>query len=443
MFKKTLLALAIAGVALNASAKLTIDANGAYSTAPATSQLISAEGSQNTTSVALGAVDVTISGTVTGYASAKTVRVTITGGTLTPSTTLTAVHTSGDLVASGTVTYPTLNQAVLTLSNAGETAVQGSVAGNVITLGGLSVAPTSIAAGSTIGYKVEVLSSVGGSVIDSVTGTIATYTSQFSAKAVKTDGIIDVGNERYTFDITGAATSKVAETFGITIKSKQVDINSVTSAKPAKSVLTGSFGFLAGTDGKVAATDLSSTGTTVINAALTTVTDTAATAITVGTDSTATFTATVDGKTQTLAPQTFTVSTEFDYTDAGSKSQTFTATAAAGGWTLNGSSSYVPFLPFSSGFARSVTVTNKGKVAGAITVDWISAGVKATTTLTTMAVGQSVTEIASELNALAAANGITGDAALTIVVNSPDADISVNALYYSLADKDRGIVTVK
>ena len=443
MFKKTLLALAIAGVALNASAKLTIDAKGAYSTAPATSQLISAEGSQNTTSVALGAVDVTISGTVTGYASAKTVRVTITGGTLTPSTTLTAVHTSGDLVASGTVTYPTLNQAVLTLSNAGETAVQGSVAGNVITLGGLSVAPTSIAAGSTIGYKVEVLSSVGGSVIDSVTGTIATYASQFSAKAVKTDGIIDVGNERYTFDITGAATSTVAETFGITIKSKPVDINSVSSAKPAKSVLTGSFGFLAGTDGKVAATDLSSTGTTVINAALTTVTDTAATALTIGSDSTATFTATVDGKTQTLAPQTFTVSTEFDYTDAGNKSQTFTATAAAGGWTLNGSSSYVPFLPFSSGFARSVTVTNKGKVAGAITVDWISAGVKATTTLTTMAVGQSVTEIASELNALAAANGITGDAALTIVVNSPDADISVNALYYSLADKDRGIVTVK
>lgn len=449
MFKKSLMALAMAGAAFNASAVLTLDPNG--STATTEVLIISAEGSKNTTSVAISDVDVVL-GTITGFTTASSIEITITGGTLTPSTSLTAVHDTAttNLVSSSAVTYPTLTKAVLTFTGSGaaETAIRAAVATDVITLGGLSIAPTSTDAGSKIGYTVKVLSNVGGSVIDSVTGTVAVYSNQFAAIASpKADGTIDVGNQRLSYEAKA-----VSDVIGVSLTSAQVDLMAADgTAGTIKTVLTGSFAYLDGdASGTVDAGSVTTTsGSPTVSADFTTVTETAA-AIGTGlfdggildTEVEA-ITLTVDGKTNVLGTQTFSISTEFDYVDQGTKTNTFSSVLAGGSWSLNGSSSFIPYLPFDSSFSQSVTVTNTGVVPGAITIDWTSAGVEATTELTAVAAANSITDITAELKALAAANGITGDAALSVVVNSPNTDVRVSALYYSLADADRGVVAVE
>jgi hypothetical protein len=283
------------------------------------------------------------------------------------------------------------------------------------------------------------LSSVGGAVVDTVTGVVGTYKNQFSATIATTSDFgtnaIDVGDDRLTW-AGGDKTDAVL----VTTAEAAVDIHDATlTASTVQSVLTGSFTFLdTDADGKVETGSITTTtGSPVINTALTTVTEVAAG---VGAE---TFTVTLDGKTQTLAPQTFSVTTELDYVDVGGKTNTYSKTNAGGAWALNGSTSYIAYLPFSNDFTRQVTVTNTGTVAGAITVDWTSAGTKASTPLTAVAAANSVTNITDELNALAVANGITGNAALSVVVNSPNANVRVSALYYSKTDQDRGIVPVE
>jgi len=60
-----------------------------------------------------------------------------------------------------------------------------------------------------------------------------------------------------------------------------------------------------------------------------------------------------------------------------------------------------------------------------------------------VATAMSVTDITAAVKAVAAANGVEGNAAVTVITNSPSADISVSALYYSKSDKDRGVVAVE
>jgi hypothetical protein len=143
-----------------------------------------------------------------------------------------------------------------------------------------------------------------------------------------------------------------------------------------------------------------------------------------------------------LAPQTFTSSVSFDYTDALGEDQSFTDSLSAGAWTLNGDSAFIPFMPFNSAFAQSITVTNNGTVDGAITVDITANGETNTHLLTEVAVANGVTNITAGVKAAAATDGVTGNAAITVVTNSPSDDITVSALYYSKADADRGIVAV-
>jgi hypothetical protein len=458
MFKKTLLALAIAGTAFGASATLTLDAGSVVTATGTKAQVISAEGAANTTSFAMPAVVATTSGTVTGYATTDKIRVTITGGTLTPATNVglayTVVGGSGvsvaNLATSGTVTYPSTTVAMVALATADANQINGTTgalaATDTFTVSGLDIAPTSVAAGSTVTYKVEVLSSVGGAVIDTVTGTVAVVATQLSASVTADLGTndIDVGDDRLSFDNSG---SKVlTDSLGVTAASAKVDLLSiVATAEKATTVLTGSFGFLdTNADGKVTAADAGTTSAT-INTAFTTATVVGAAT---GFDGSAAQTSivttnfTVDGKTQVLVPQTFSVDVEFDYVDAENKDATFAKTLTGGAWTLNGDSAFIPFMPFSSAFAQSITVTNSGTVAGTITVDITANGDTKSHTLTAVAGAEMVTNITGEIIAFAKADGVTGNAAINVVTNSPSADISVSALYYSKADADRGIVSV-
>lgn len=461
MFKKTLIALAIAGTAFNAAATLTINAGGAGATSKG--QLISAEGVANTSSVTVSAVTATVSGTVTNYASADKIRVTITGGTLTPATSLAIAYNDTDdtqaggagsvanLVTTGTVTYPSTTEALLALGGAGKTAVTGYVtATDTFVVSGLDITPNSKAAGAEISYKIEVLSSVGGAVIDTKTGVVATVVNQYSAKlAVATDSLggakIDVGDGRLTF-----VTDAKIDFAKVTVASAQVDHAAADAdGKVLKTVLNGSFGFLdADADGDVdTGTITTTTASPVISDDFTTVTEEAAAVSTGDFDGAAadstfeTFTITVDGEEHVLVPQTFTVDVSLPYVDDNGKGGTFTESVAVGSWVLNGSSAEIPFLPFGSAYSQSVTVTNTGSVAGAVTADITFNGTTTNVDLGMNAAAKSVTDISSALRAKVASLGLTtGNARVNVVVNSPSDDIAVKAVYYSKADKDRAVM---
>jgi hypothetical protein len=449
MFKKTLLALAIAGAAFNASAALTITSGGSGADGQ---QLISMEGASNSTTVAPTDIVATLSLVGGTYASASKIRVTVTGGTLTPATDATFDWSVGplDLVPTSTITYPSSNVVELAFTGgaAAETAVRAAANTNTLTIGGLDITATSFAKGATVSYLVEVLSSVGGAVIDTKSGVVTEVVEQFTADVSADFGTskVDVGDDRLNFVNDG-----VSEAVTVDIDSIKVDhLAADATAYAPTFVLNGSFGFLGtvAADIVTAGDVTSSTGSPVINAGLTTVTEVASDfavdfdGVAAAATKSETITLIADGKTQVLAPQTFTVDVSFNYDDDETKKGTFAENLAGGAWTLNGDSAYIPFMPFNSAFAQSITVTNTGTVPGAITVDITANGDTKSHLLTAVAGAETITNITGEIRAFAAADGVTGNAAITVVTNSPSGDISVSALYYSKADADRGIVSV-
>jgi hypothetical protein len=152
------------------------------------------------------------------------------------------------------------------------------------------------------------------------------------------------------------------------------------------------------------------------------------------------FTISSDGV-RVIPATAFTIDAAMAYTDAATLGRSYAAAGiSAGAWSLNGDGATISFLPFGDAFSQSVTVTNTGTVDGTISVDWTYNGVTTPTTLTSIAVANSVTDISSELRTMAASAGIVGNAGLAIIVNSPQGQIQIDALYYSKADGDRGVV---
>lgn len=131
------------------------------------------------------------------------------------------------------------------------------------------------------------------------------------------------------------------------------------------------------------------------------------------------------------SPQSFTItSTYADGTDSYT-----VASASAGAFTLDGSSTDIAFLPFGSAYAQSITVTNDGSVVGAITVTITSGGMSYSQELTAVASAKSVTDISAEVAAFAAESGVTGNAQVNVTTNSPG--IVVKGVYYHKATQDR------
>ena len=196
-----------------------------------------------------------------------------------------------------------------------------------------------------------------------------------------------------------------------------------------------------------AATGAADTYTSAIDAAGTKITVTVADAAAANTVEAMTATFTNAGLSVTATPnsklptQVITLDSTIKYNTAAPAAATkVTATAqAAGSWTLNGSNDDIAFLPFGSDYAQSITVTNTGSVAGAITVDLTAGGKTYTKTLTAVADAKSVTNISLEVAAFAAASGITDNARIKVVVNAPDAnnEIQVKGLYFHKPTTDR------
>jgi hypothetical protein len=463
MFKKTLLALAIAGVAFNAAATLGLDAGGS-GTGSSNAQLVSAEGGANSAAVSPTDVTFTATGTLTNYASINKIRLTIAGGTLTPATTA-GIATS---IAGGTgtpnlaatagavVTFPSTNVIEIELAAADATDIANIAPNDTFVISGLNIDPTgSFSTATSISYTMEILSNVGGAVIDSGTGIVLDGVAQFDAAITavnQLDGEVDVGDGRFTFAtngtlIDGTTADDSSDSVIINVTSATVDHLAASAVgNPISYVVNGAFAYLdADADGDADGVT-STTGTPVVAADFSTVTETTGNIAGGNFDGDsldATFEAfafSTDGTTQLIQAQSFTADVSFTYAPAAGSAATFTENVNAGSFTLNGASSYISFLPFGSDFTQSITITNTGTVDGSITVDLVGNGLTVSETLTATAVGRSVTQIAAEVNALVVANALGDSVSVNITVNSPDANIRVDALYYSKSTQDRGVV---
>lgn len=427
MFKKTLLATALVAASFGANATLTVTS---------TSVDVSSQGLPLTKAYTLADVDVAIAaGDVSALTAGSKMRLTFTGAfvsaapgattfTDTDADTTTPATYGAEVITSTTVVVP-----FDTVPSG------GTVAGDVVEFNAIPLLLSSSEVGSKVSVTASILtaSDVVVSSTTSVLTEAAEVVDQFELTvSEKADALIDVANARLTFpskvktdtiEITAASAGSGATATSLAVTVKGDFANDISSLKDGTNTYV--------VNAEKTQASFTYTGSTTPSVATTTA-DAAVT----------TLTATVDGV-NAIEARTFSVDATLGYTDAESavRSLALLSGAAAGAWSLNGDgSAHVSFMPFNSDWSQSVSVQNNGAVDGEISIDWYTAAGKVTTVLATQAAAYAVTDISPELKTVAAANGITGNAAFDVVVNSPDGQINVTAVAFHNATKDRLLV---
>lgn len=416
MFKKTLLAAALATAAFGANATLTVTS---------ASVDVSSQGLPLTKAFGTADVVVTINAAdVSALTAGAKVQLTFTGAFVSAATAgaATYVDTGTDTTTDGVLAIPTITSTTMTSAFTTD-ADGGTIAGDTVTFTNVPLLLSSASVGSKVAVVATILSSTDVAVTStsSVSTEVAEVVNQFGLTiSTKADALIDVANARLTFPskaktdtiaITAASAGTGATPTSLAVTVKGDFANDITSLSD-------------GTNSYVIAADKLSAAYTYTGATSPTV------ATTVADTTVTTLTATVDGV-NAIEERSFSVDAVLGYTDAESavRSLALLSASAAGSWALNGDgTAHVSFMPFDSAFSQSVTVQNNGAVEGEISLDWYTAAGKVTTVLATKAAPYVVTDISSELRTVAAANGITGNVAFDVIVNSPDGQINVTAV---------------
>lgn len=379
MFKKTLLAAALATSAFGANAAITISS---------TSQDVSSQGLPLTKAQTLTSVVVKLAAAdVSAFTNGAKLQLKFDGAFVSsapsapayadPAVLATAFGTGGGVVLPGfaapTITSSTVTTALNTTPTLGTgganiaASLSAAIAGDTITFSNIPLLLASADVGSKVNITATLLTSTDVSVTSTASAPteVAEVKNQFAAKVkTKADAKIDVANSRLTFESKAKTDTIVLDTD---------TVGTGATATTAKVTVKGDF-----SDDITKAND--GTNDYAMNTAKTeaTYTYTASTSPTVAAflnqDTTLTFT--VDGVDE-IAPRSFTTSVDLGYTDAESsaRTQALATDSSAGSWTLNGDSAYISFLPFGDKYSQSVTVTNTGTVSGEMSVDWTSNGV--------------------------------------------------------------------
>jgi len=435
MFKKTLLALALTGVAGVANAGSIAVTGG--------SKNISIEG--NATTANAGKIDAADLGSVvltpgSDYITNDLLIVKVTGATfdttVTPTITVSAGSSQFDFVD-----YSDANTLRLRVSQADHAKA------NTITVAGFRLVS------GTPSNKQKITVATNAISVNPLIGNydaakaveLGQFVNQLSYKITKLDGEVSTGKGRAQF--TG--TSALADELTLAATNDTLAVDALTFTKETH-VIKGDFSYLADydlkanggdEDGTVEPAELANAITTSgftsasfsINTGLNelTVKDTTLPAA----SSTLTFKVIgqANGGSVLKAPQSFTI----DSTVADASTTVALATASAGSWSLDGSTDDIELMPFGSEYAQSITVANRGSVEGAITVTLKAEGKTYTKELTQMAAANSVTNISLEVAAFAKESGITGNAHVNVVVNAPSSNIGVKGVYYHKASADR------
>lgn len=431
MFKKSLLALALTSAALSGVANAATISSG-------TSVAVSLEGNQN---VNLGA-------SALAPASLTTALTTTIGTAYIINDVVTFTVSGAEFLTTGAGAAPTLVGGAATYnfidySDANtvrfRVAAADAVAGNGIVLAGWSLKTGSAVDKSKVSFKSTALSSnstIGAYDTTAVGSTSFNFAKQLTTTITKLNGQVSTGKGRAQF----TSTSTSADNDVLTIANTDgAGVNALTIAK-AVHVITGDYSWMmdydvvangGDLDGILDAGELAAAVTTVgctsavatMNTALTALTITDTGAIAASCAIALNNVGYAAGGSVIKAPQSFTMTST--YTDA--TANAITASASAGAFSLDGSSTDIAFLPFGTDYAQSITVTNDGSVVGAITVTITAGGMAYDTVLVATAAAKTVTNISAEVAAFAAASGVTGDAAINVTTNAPG--IVVKGLY--------------
>ncbi len=453
IFKKSLVAAALAAAAFNASAVV-------VTAAPA---VVSLEGAVNQASIAVPAITATAGAQ---YTVGDTITFTFTGAELdtaliTP--TLTATLGGGDTATLGFVGATTSSVTFRITAQTDGAADGVSYTGATFATAGLVFkTATVVDAKGDIKVKHSASNVTGSIAIDNLgtqEATVATVVEQFaSTVTTKLDGVIDVGQSRQKF--VGATTDVLV----VTPVETAAAIHDATYVSTTH-VIKGDFSFAdANKNGTVTTAELNAAvavatagaGDTIaqptLNAALNELTVVVTEAGAANTPTATTFTLTEPGVATTkpvLVPGSFTASTTIRYNPAtGAAANKATETnAAAGAWTLNGATVQVPYLVFGTvggkAYNTIVQLNNSSTVAGDVFVDVFKED--GTQVLSNKKVGtaaaQSTTNlggaIKTELEALGASNS---KVSVKVVANVPEDKAVVYSAFVDTVTGERIII---
>jgi len=462
MFKKTLLALALAGTASFA-------ANAVTTLTGAVDLELSAQGAASETNIAqsgLSSTDLVF--TLDAAAAAALTNgddlvVTLTGATFGLGTNVVAAFTDGQgtndttLDLTAVAAYSGSNTATIAVGAIGGADTDGITALNLITVTGVVFDAASALASGEVSATIHLVDSAGSAVYGAVTETVFTFEDQFTVAASGTilDAQIQVAADRMEF--AGSATTDtvvmtLAEdantidttfleaqptTVTYTLSSERGFAYLDTDSDGTKDLaIVGSSAPIDGQDTFVttfAADDLTAT---IVQSVVDTTPGSA------GLDTAVTFTiAGGDGDT-IINRDTFTVdSTVFAYTDNTAVAGTFAGTAniAAGAWTIAGGAVIdVTTVPFGDGLFHGFNIANTGTTTGVAELVVSVDGVDTSYTLTTPIIANGVTKLGAEIKALSLTEDWFGKSVnFEFVVTVPGAGVSMNAFFYVSADNDR------
>ena len=447
MFKKTLLALALTGVAGVASAATIGQTAIEYSAegivnetlfdidtdiaATRTAGLLPAAAGGNET----GSVVVAV-GIDNGYQVGDKIVFTFPNDVfdISSNASIAAFGTADPGLTVGAPVYSGGNSVSFTITAA--TAVTKANAVEIV-LEGVNLAKANLQASGNVDATFSVISSVNNTSYEVKTATIAKVATELSLDVTtKANEVIDVNKSRKEF-VGGAKTDDV-----VVDPAAKAGVKLGVTVSKTVYTLKGDFSFLdTDGDGKdeftITATGSSDNSVTVAaDYQSATVTDTSANmpAVTFTVEAT-------DGKT-VIPATTFTAETAVTYqpNTAGNVATVANFSEAAGSWTLNGASVNVPYMPYGTNISQIIYVTNTSALAGEVEVTATGEdgtvyelGVVATA-------GKGVTRlhevIATKLEE--AGFNMSGKVAFDVVVNAPEGNITVYAAYK--VGEDRALV---
>ncbi len=271
---------------------------------------------------------------------------------------------------------------------------------------------------------------------DSATADLLKVTQQFATEVTtKFDGVIDVEADRKLF-VTPANGGQNDDTIVVALTDAgQADITA--SLNTVTYTINGNFGFL-DTD---ADTDGIQLGTNTVAASVGSVDSVEADKIVVSHTAAVPVTVTLDVQEDVVIPaQKFTVDAAVDYDDDDAANHVDEATTAdAGEWKLNGASIDVIYVPYGEAVEQFLWVTNKGAQDGVITVTAFDQNSEQYGPYTIgTSKSNSLVRIADQVKDALEADGLTGERVqLNVTVNVPSDDVEVYAAYKVTADADR------
>lgn len=460
MFKKTLVALAIASMAGSAAAA-TITVTGASDADKGA--IVSAEGKAISTKIAQASIVVALEAE---YTQNDTVTLSFDGVSILKDFVFVDSINVAAAGASGGVKGITLgkisqNDTSVTyrVTAIDESAGEVTTKGISLTFTGAAAAALDFDAASlsnkaTVTYKATTNNGLDLDNGNHKTRPLFTVASELSsAVATKFDGTVDVDAQRLAFDNTGA--NQAEDTVAPTLTLTAAELLPITlDADKVVYQVNGDFAFLdtdADTDGiqtsKVTVTNIVA-DSLVVEAdkiSFKVADDAALPVVTVDVSGTETDDSSNPIADAPIATQDFTITTTLDYSIGGETKEGFVVASSldAGEWDLNGAVVHVPFMPFRTGYSPIVNVSNTSGQDGDIEVLVYAKNDAAWVKPESYMLDVSAKALAqTDITAALKATGIQGDVAFDIIVNAPKKDIEVNALFYR--DGDRAVInTVK